>query len=33
VPGAATVILAIGAGKTAAQAMDRYIKDKQQKYK
>ena len=28
VTGAATVILAMGAGKTAAKAMDEYIKNK-----
>ena len=31
VTGAATVILAMGAGKTAAQAIDTYIKEKSQK--
>ncbi len=31
VTGAATVILAMGAGKTAAQAIDSYIKEKSQK--
>ena len=31
VTGAATVILAMGAGKTAAKAMDEYIKNKNQK--
>ena len=31
VTGAATVILAMGAGKTAAEAIDEYIKGKSQK--
>ncbi len=30
VTGAATVILAMGAGKTAAESMDRYIREKNQ---